>query len=510
LLYATQGGSGWNIQTILDEGTFYDISIALDREGHPHISFNHNNHQSAAQLMYATQFNSNWYFLTIDKIGAISDFSSVLDRQDYPQISYYNRENSTLTYAKRDVSGWHTEPVDRSEGYPVPSIDLDSEGNPHISYHFEQYGETSKLIYSYSDGAVWHKTVVDQQGGGVSSLSLDSQGRPHISYCVGGQLKYAVQDSGSWQIQILDSEERFCNSTHLTIDRNDFPHISYGGEWFYSLYPDPVDLRYAYQDFYGWHFHVIEEGSVISFSSLIFDSAGYPHISYCSYNPAFGGYYSLTHAIGPSWASNFVYDHSNTRLSPPSLALDGSDLPHISFYKDDVLNHAYLLPDQSRWEIQTVSSDWGNYSSLAIDGDDDPHIIYSSYSSEFYDDLMYAYLPPQYKVTLSPTTYWNIHVPGSTTTAVLNLINRGTETDGYLISTSGFRWPTDAPASVGPLAGGASATIDIQVQIPLTATMGMRDTATITVTSQADSSKTSVAEVITLVGKATYLPLIAR
>ncbi|MCK5559180.1 MAG: hypothetical protein KAJ51_01245, partial [Thermoplasmata archaeon] len=75
-----------------------------------------------------------------------------------------------------------------------------------------------------------------------------------------------------------------------------------------------------------------------------------------------------------------------------SIALDASDRPHISYYNytndEDNLKYAYW--NGSAWNISTVDStgNVGEYTSIALDANDHPHISYFDYTNE---DLKYAH-----------------------------------------------------------------------------------------------------------------------
>ena len=73
-----------------------------------------------------------------------------------------------------------------------------------------------------------------------------------------------------------------------------------------------------------------------------------------------------------------------------SIALDSSDRPHISYWGEanDGLKYAYF--NGSSWDIETVDSAGfaGYYTSIALDSDNNPHISYWDGSN---DDLKYAY-----------------------------------------------------------------------------------------------------------------------
>jgi glycosidase len=93
----------------------------------------------------------------------------------------------------------------------------------------------------------------------------------------------------------------------------------------------------------------------------------------------------------------------------------------------------------------------------------------------------------------------------------LTLTNTGQVSDSYALTRSGGLWPASFPPSVGPLAPGQSATIQVTVTVPADAAVGASDSLTLTARSQALSS---LAQSIQLTTRAAtrrlFVPLIQR
>jgi len=200
-----------------------------------------------------------------------------LDEEGNPHLSYVDMTNSSLKYACNNVNGWHFENVDEgvsgSEGQT--SLALDLTDNVHISYR--AYGD---LKYAHKNGGLWQIESVDADGttGGYSSLVLDSYGFPHISYfCFStSELKYAYKDVSGWHLKTVDSDGSVGMYTSLMLDSAGYPHISYNGAaW---------DLKYAFEDQNGWHITVVDDESWVSGStSLEVDASDQVHIVYCDF-----------------------------------------------------------------------------------------------------------------------------------------------------------------------------------------------------------------------------------
>jgi hypothetical protein len=340
----------------------------------------------------ADQDAAGWHIETVDSEGRVGeDTSLALDESGYPHISYYDTTHDDLKHAYQDASGWHIETVDSEGGVGWDtSLALDRDGHPHISYHDDTNGN---LKYAYQDSSGWHVETVDSEGyvGIDTSLALDEGVYPHISYHGNWALKYAYQDASGWHIETVDSkeEEHVGEDTSLALDRDGYPHISYyycGGDYHGVCFVE--DLKYVYQDVYGWHIETVDsEGHVGWYTSLALDKDRYPHISYChNYNRDLK--YAYQDASG--WHIETV--DSGWRVGQnTSLALDGDGYPHISYY-DEYPNYdlKYAYQDTSGWHIETVDSEGyvGSHTSLAVDEGGYPHISYYNGSN---GDLKYAY-----------------------------------------------------------------------------------------------------------------------
>ena len=103
---------------------------------------------------------------------------------------------------------------------------------------------------------------------------------------------------------------------------------------------------------------------------------------------------------------------------------------------------------------------------------------------------------------------------GTTVTYKLMLINTGTMTDSYTFNASGT-WPTSVPATVGPLAPGHIAAVEVQVTIPVDAADGAQATSQITAASQGQPALTRTLVLTTVASTSSsdtnmYLPMIGK
>jgi hypothetical protein len=233
-----------------------------------------------------------------------------------------------------------------------------------------------------------------------ASLALDSSGHPHVSFYAAG-LKYARYDGVNWHIETVEDEEEgqvgFYASLALTCpggqcqgDASDRPHISYCS--FFTFLPGAFscrDLKYAQHDGTNWHVEVVDDNSAGSYTSLALDASGRPHIGYGGHD---AGYSCLKHAWydGMDWRTEIVDGNGGSLIS---LALDSLDHLHISYASHG--GPKYARYDGARWRVATIEAGGSRSdycaNSLALDGTDRPHIAYLNCA---HNDLKYTRLLP--------------------------------------------------------------------------------------------------------------------
>jgi uncharacterized repeat protein (TIGR01451 family) len=278
-----------------------------------------------------------------------------------------------LRHIRLENAGWHIETISLGDDTSTASLALDSLDRPHISF----LDDSDALKYAWYDEGTWRIETVDNQGqmsGKGTSLSLDAMGHPHISYYdrTNHVLKYARYDGTSWYIDTVHEGGSDITSS-LALDAAGHPHISYCDEGFSS----PNDLKYAWHDGTSW---LTETADTLSaarsdgcFPSLALDATGHPHISYYDRALCEIKYARLE---GTSWLTETVDQGGEYS----SIAIDAKGYPHISYEGSGLL---YARYDSSGWHIETVDDTYspgvGPHNSLEFDNHGLPRISYAQY-----------------------------------------------------------------------------------------------------------------------------------
>jgi len=291
LRYATNASGAWVTQEIDSVGMpgNYRTSIAVDSQGFAHIAY-----YAAQDLKYATNASGAWLIDTADYAGDVGSYPSIaLDGAGRAYISFYeslNTEGGRLKLATNRTGTWQSTVIDDTGAAgQYTSLAVDAAGALHIAY-YEATDKDKMLKYATNASGDWELQYVDKESdsGVNASLGLDSLGKAHISYFwkgpdeFSGELHYATNAKGSWEIQVIDGRTGYAGSySALAVDRTGKAHVAY-------YYATTSDLRYATNAAGAW---VVQEIDVVhstgSYTSIAMDVSGNVHI----------GYYDSSHSV---------------------------------------------------------------------------------------------------------------------------------------------------------------------------------------------------------------------
>lgn len=325
--------SGWMIETVDIPGI--NPSLALNSAGYPCSAYP----VEGTGVKYAEWNGSQWliecaYSLVYPNLWFVS---LALDSEDTPHISF--GLGSLFYVTRNNLLEWQTEEVQYGGSVSHTSIALDGEDSPHIAYCID-YG--NGLGYASRSGSTWDIEVLDTEynTGWYASLKLAADNNPHISYARKDPdiLMYAsANGTDEWSFQIIDSLSEECRSTSLALSGEGIPHISYNAE---------NEVRYTYWTGSEWHIETLDACDSGSFgwgTSIALDSADQPHIAYCSVE---GNYLMYASWTGSEWQYELVDTLPGYvfRGGDPDLVLDALDRPHIAYwcgYPDNDLKYAW-------------------------------------------------------------------------------------------------------------------------------------------------------------------------
>ncbi len=261
LKYAYFNGVNWIIQIVdnnVNIGWNIRTSISLDSNNYPHISYYDGNIES---VKYAFFDGTDW---NIEIIGTGSSNSIAVDGNDHPFIAYKDQDNSKLKCAHFNGSSWNIDII--TSGGSSCSLVLDNNDYPHISHYNRAYGWDyhNELKYSFFNGNNWTTQIIDDGEAGMrsyimglySSIDLDTEGDPHIyhyfekynvaGWTTVGDLIHTYRANKEWygivskmSVTIDENDGLYCS---LSIGNYDDMGISYY-DWTNG------NLRYSY---YGW------------------------------------------------------------------------------------------------------------------------------------------------------------------------------------------------------------------------------------------------------------------
>ncbi len=231
----------WSSEFVDDPGhDGWDNSITFDRNGYPHTSsVDPAQFGNQKSIEYAYKDQSGWHKEEIGSGPVVYQFATsiALNSNDEPYIAYY--ADGTLFLAHKTMGTWQIEEVDRTGGM-FPSLIVDPEGNPHISYYVHLVGDEGYIRYAFKKNGQWNFRIVDQLfnvpiaftgARRVTAIQMDLNCKIHIVYGDRDFVKYATLENVFWSIDtIVDVSMNSIllgAQTDLALSNNGTPHITY-------------------------------------------------------------------------------------------------------------------------------------------------------------------------------------------------------------------------------------------------------------------------------------------
>ncbi len=226
-----------------DYGFFPDMVI--DADNVTHLTYYMCDQVISKYCVHVHQFRSwnetNWtiggggggiVYLRVEDFFDYFGTSMALDSTNRLHIASFDR--TEIGYSYYDGVSWQHKTFDCDEPYGakgVPSLALDSNDVPHISFFWDIEDvpmNLGQMMYATKVGGSWVCSNVYSGETRPSSLVIDSKDRPHIFYSYNDYLKHARFD-GYWKSEIVDPEPTTSTKSFLSaaFDDHNVLHVVY-------------------------------------------------------------------------------------------------------------------------------------------------------------------------------------------------------------------------------------------------------------------------------------------
>jgi hypothetical protein len=182
--YAAFDGENWviqNIDQVNSAESYTHVSIALDSNGMPSVTYLEGSGILTSNLKFAYLTDSQWHTETV-----LADCSYagniILDANELPGIVFIQtHQNSTLAYGHKTEEGWKFQIISpESDPFSLTKyfLNYDSKNNPRVYLAIEGQAEqgNGSLLYAYLTGSDWQFGEL----GGIDIGSTYIEGGPRI------------------------------------------------------------------------------------------------------------------------------------------------------------------------------------------------------------------------------------------------------------------------------------------------------------------------------------------
>ena len=402
LRYAHRTNEGWQLEEVVDDLTLAEFpAAAVDGLGRAHVAYFD---AGSDQLTYAYRAGGGWRFEPIEQNGIGRGVSLAVDADGVPHVSY---GCEGTCYAVRDETGWRSEIVVSGDIVPPPvgefdlhyltSLTLDDDGHPHIVFAGGGY----EFTYATREDNGWVLESVSAEnwwyslGGSYYTLALDEDGEAHVSYAAqmyppkGGLYFgafYATRGDGGWAIEHIGEKAL----PTLALNGLGEPHIEYVSEMI--LY-DVVKQGLAWQTDI-----ILSGGDAGGQATLALDPLGDPRVVSLD---EISGIVRQAVGDGDEWHTERMISLFSGIPIRAAIAytLDESGVEHLFALLNTGISHewdpvGYAFRDDSGWQSSLF---WpidvrGFYAgpSMALDGMGMPHVSIGRQTWDAERSLLYG------------------------------------------------------------------------------------------------------------------------
>ena len=377
-LYVARGvADQWTVEVVDDSrGAGEATSLVVTDDGTVHISYYV---FEDGRLWYAKNDGTGWQrekVMDIDESGRYNSLAIGADGTAYIALSYKNELDEEYLRVIDNSDGFWDNfyTADSTDGCgPYNSIALDSDGRPAVAYYCYLDKASYELRYTSFDGVNFSHVTVDSDAGFGASLAFNDAGHPHIAYGKVTDLYLAVNDGGGWDKAAVDDTSRYVGM------RN---QIFLDGATIHILTEDTSSRELLLYTFTGtWNLQVLEHfpsGSQWEISGA-FDDGGDLTVMYLD-TYIYSGSLHVLFPAAKTWEDHELVSFQAAGEAP-ALAVDSTGWPHVAHISSYDAHYAGW--DETGWSnIEIEQMLWFYTVGIAMNGDDQPAMVYENWSSE--------------------------------------------------------------------------------------------------------------------------------
>lgn len=302
-----------------------------------------------------------------------------------PSLALDSEGKPAVTYVREGVGGWVAfasaeddwKPTRIAEGnYAGPAdLEFDGEGRPHVAWHDHENAEVSSrngnLVHAVREGGAWEVATARDQGhdGFQTSIAVGdglvhAAGIEPIQYQTDQGVEHYVLEDGAWSVASIGTGAlEYEYDVSLTLTADGLPALTY--------FDDRAGaLVYAEEEGGSWTLERVVAGESGEFSSLAFDDRGNAHIAFSDEEGRVG--YAVR--VDRAWSIEGV--GRGEGATPVALALAPDGAPRIGFADRRAVR--YATRDEGGWRVEDVAAagkrPFGGRVSLAVDPEGIAHL----------------------------------------------------------------------------------------------------------------------------------------
>lgn len=360
--YFTKTGAGWSPLETVEAGNFFNPAIALDGQGHAHLSYVDN---ATSMLHYANNVTGQWAVTVVGPAVFFTDIA--VDSSGFAHVVAYN---GGPVYYTNKSGAWAATVLDA--GNPYYSITLDAQD--HV---FIVYANYSQLVLASDETGAFATTVLAAVDA-IPHAAINFEGEPEVVYFAGGAeagLHVLRRRGGVWADTVVENSGLTLAGYGL-IEGADakayVPYVSSLGEL------GIVSLRQG---------PVLQGLTAGRSATMMLDTADGMHAVYA--DAITDSLFALVNTDG-TWRTSYIDGSPARPAYAPSVAADATGFTHVTYH--DWISHAlwYANNGGGTWAKTQVDAagDMGRRSSLAIDASGNAHIAYLETAGYYWQTLL--------------------------------------------------------------------------------------------------------------------------